>query len=405
MIEHNSIRQPPHRKPRRLNLKPKKPYRDFPLFPHATKRWAKKIRGRLHYFGPWEDPDAALAKYLQQKDHLHAGRTPRVEPEGLTVRDLMNSFLNSKRHLLETGEIAAQTFQDYYLTCRSIVDAFGRERLVVDLASDDFERLRANLANHWGPVRLGNTVQRVRSVFKFGYDAGLIDKPVRYGPAFKRPSKKVLRLQRAKNGPRMFERDEILLMLLVAGPALEAMILLGVNAGLGNTDCGRLQTKHLDLEGGWLNYPRPKTGIARRCALWPETVNALRQVIARRPTPKTKDDTELVFLTKYGRPWVKVSTTKQDDDTPKVHCDDVVSKETAKVLKRLGIIGSRNFYGLRRTHETIGGEARDQVALDAIMGHADTGMGAVYRERISDERLQAVVAHVRAWLFGAKAKM
>src|SRR5438552_7360696 len=91
-------------------IKPAKPTPGFPLFPHATGRWAKKIRGRLHYFGPWADPDGALAKYLEQKDALHAGRKPRPDANALTVRELANAFLNHKRALLEAGELTPRTW-------------------------------------------------------------------------------------------------------------------------------------------------------------------------------------------------------------------------------------------------------------------------------------------------------
>src|SRR5215471_1985272 len=96
----------PHSTPSAAPGKPAKPYTDFPLFPHAAGVWAKKIRGKLHYFGPCSDPDGALAKYLEQKDALHAGRKPRPDPDALTVKDAANAFLNHKKALLETGELS-----------------------------------------------------------------------------------------------------------------------------------------------------------------------------------------------------------------------------------------------------------------------------------------------------------
>src|SRR5262245_28699750 len=188
--------------------KPAKPYPEFPLFPHAAGVWAKKIKGRMHYFGPWSDPDGALAKYLEQRDDLHAGRTPRPDPEALTVKELCNALLNAKRSRLDTGELAALTFGDYKSACDEVIAAFGKPRLVSDLAPDDFARLRDRMAKKWGPQRLSKTIQFVRCVFKFAYDAGLIDRPVRFGPGFTRPSKKTIRLHRARQGVKLFTAEE-----------------------------------------------------------------------------------------------------------------------------------------------------------------------------------------------------
>src|SRR6516165_4097648 len=90
--------------------KPSKPYPEYPLTAHPAGYWCKKIRGKLHYFGPWNDPDGALDKYLAEKDALHAGRKPREDGEALTVRDAANVFLNAKKSLLDSGELSPRTF-------------------------------------------------------------------------------------------------------------------------------------------------------------------------------------------------------------------------------------------------------------------------------------------------------
>lgn len=377
---------------KRSARKPAKPYADYPLFAHAAGVWAKKIRGKLHYFGPWDDPDRALEKYLAQQDALHAGRTPRVDVDGLRVRELLNRFVTAKQHALDAKEIVQTTFNECFKTCERIGDAFGLDRLVDDLAADDFERFRAWMAKQWGPVRLGNEVQRVRSVFKYGYEAGLIDKPIRYGPAFKKPSAKTVRQARMSKPARMLEATEIKTVMAGASVPMKAMILLGINCGFGNGDVAALPQRA--IRNGWVDFPRPKTAIKRRCPLWPETVEAIEMVLERRPNPREKGDKGLVFITKYGRSWAR-----------RKGCP--VSQEFAKLLKaakrnRTGV----GFYSLRHAFETIGGDSRDQVAVSSIMGHVpeNNDISAIYRQRVSDARLQAVVDYVHRWLFGKKEK-
>src|SRR5690606_4438299 len=107
--------------------KPEKPYPGFPLYAHASGRWAKKILGRIHYFGPWRDWQTALAKYQEQRDDLHAGRTPRdLIEKGITIKDAVNHFLTTQRDKLAAKEIVKSTYDDYFETCTRIVNHFGR---------------------------------------------------------------------------------------------------------------------------------------------------------------------------------------------------------------------------------------------------------------------------------------
>jgi integrase len=167
---------------------------------------------------------------------------------------------------------------------------------------------------------------------------------------------------------------------------------LGINCGFGNADCGTLPRSAVDLDNCIIDYPRPKTGIARRCILWPETVQAIHESLADRPVPKNAEHAGLVFITKYGAPWAKLTT------------DNTLAKEIGKLLRGLKINGRTGlgFYTLRHVFRTVADEAKDQPACDFIMGHEGPHMSVVYRETISDARLQAVAEHVRDWLFGVK---
>lgn len=458
-------------------VKPAKPYPGFPLFPHATGRWAKKIRGRFAFFGPWDDWRGALERFLDTRDELYAGRPvaaraagrpeapaggamatvaqedrpsstggrrpgavpdarPRVgggigrvatvarrdpasgaapgparDPtsRGPTLRDLANHYLTAKQRRLEAGELGLRAFDEAHRACRELLECLGRDTPVDAVRPDDFARLRQALAARLGPVALGNAVSRVRSVFRHGLECGLTDRPARFGPEFRKPPRRTVRLARRTRGKLMFSAAELRTVLAAAGPQMRAMVLLGINCGLGNTDIGSLRWSDLDLDACRLEFPRPKTGIARRATLWEETANSLRALRGPRYTRVRRDGPGAsgtaanppVFLTKYGHPWVRVEPPgPRSLGRSRAVVKDAVAGEFGKLLRSLGLERDRRgFYALRHTFRTVADEVPDRRAVDLVMGHEDGGdISTAYVERIADSRLEAVARHVRAWL-------
>lgn len=396
--------------------KPRKPHKTSDtLTARGDGRWCKRYKDKdgkwcWWYFRGTEAE--ALDEWKRVKADLLEGRAPSSPDDVATLRKLCNAFLAAKQIRLRAGKLNPRTFAGYKCTTDDLVEALGRERAVSSLRPADFQKLYERLAGKHGVATLGREITIIKGVFKHALESELIDRAVNFGPSFKAPSKTDKRRERNKNrrehGKRSFTAAEITAMLDKAGPQMKAMILLGINGGLGNTDCANLHLSHVDIDGGWLDYPRPKTEIDRRIPLWPETIEALKVVLAKRREPADAEHGKLVFLTRLGQPWVRfdLDETRTEDGKLKIvtKSDDAIAKATRKLLNDLGFYRRGvTFYALRHTFETVASGCKDQVAVDAIMGHVDDSMAAEYREGIDDHRLLAAVNHVHGWLYAEPA--
>jgi integrase len=348
-----------------------KPYPDFPLTLHSTGQWCKKIGGKRYYFGT--DWKAALKKY---EELLHFGTA--TEP---VIADLVESFMDVKESMRDSGEIKPDTLLEYKRTCDRLTAILGKFTPLANLEPPHFAKLRAELSGQMSATTLKGQLIRLRSIFSYAYDAGLVDQPLRFGPSMKAPAIRLLRQAKvASRDSKLFAPSEIRTLANSAKGYMKPAIWLGINCGLGNTDVCNLQWSNIN--GPWLDFPRPKTAVDRRSHLWPETLAALEKWKAESP------DSAYVCCGRYGQRLA----SGESNNSPIAHRFSDIAAEVK--------IEGRGFYALRHTYRTIADGAGDEPAVYRTMGHADTRIGEVYRHRIEDSRLVAVSAFVRGWLFG-----
>lgn len=364
--------------------------KQVPLSIHkASGFWTKTHNGKRHYlFKVAEDPKGKKSwdRWQQILAEITHGR-PSPFAKGIDLNELCEKWMRFHDDKLAAGEITARTHGEYRDSCNHILEVLGKTRSASTIGPEDFAKLRRAYSDRFGICGLSKRITHTKSLFAFAYSEDLIDRPAKYGKSFAKPSAKTCRAHRIAKGSMDFTSEEIRLMLEHATATQKAMILIALNSACGNTDIADMPRSAIDLDGGWLTYPRAKTAIVRRVPLWQETVAAIREAIAAQP----KHSSEMLFVSKRGQDYRADSRTGWR-----------VTGEFRQVLRRAKIDAKkRGFYGLRRTFQTQAEECGDLVACKAIMGHsfAESDMSARYRQRISDDRLRKVVEVVHGWLF------
>jgi integrase len=306
---------------------PSLPFPGFPLRPHKNGQWYKSVwnprtkRSEQHYFGPWRnDPKGyraindSEAGWLARQQAIKAGTdNVRVIPVAavVTLGDLMGRFLAFKRGLVVAGDLSPRTLGDYFRETEKFVTFLKPRTPAESLGPEHFSAYMKFMIED---RKLGRYARRrvrtyINTMLKYGAKNGWYVMPCTgadwISPATDSDSVRQAKLRAGVKdySERIVDGVELNKLLARAQPAFKAIILLGVNAGLGPADIGRLRWNMIDLDTGRMKFPRPKTGAVRCSYLWKKTRRALRVVRTlkqNRLALERDGESSLVFITRRG---------------------------------------------------------------------------------------------------------
>lgn len=339
------------------------------LTAHPNGQWSKKWKGRVHYFGPWSDPATALARWQHEWPLIMAGEVRVVAPAyqaSMSVVQIATEYAAALDARAARGQLSPRTIRNLHLVLDWFVSLAGKDRPVASLRPSDFAKALTGISKRWGLYRQNQFVIDVRGLFNWALASKLIRELPDYGPDFAPLDRRTLRAHARQALGRALSADDVVLMIGAAPQPLRAMIMLGINAGFGPTDCATLTTDMIDLDKGLLDTQRHKTQELRTAPLWPETLLALQHQWPREP----------------GRvfDW----------------SEERVTKAFTALARQMWVSGT--YYDLRRTFATIAHELGDDDAIRRILGQVSNSMLSIYVQQAALARLRRVTDHVRSWL-------
>jgi integrase len=343
----------------------------FPLTLHSTGQFCKKIKGKLYYFGTHKN--AALERYLEQAAYLHTGKgtKPNSANNNLSLKTVCNLYLDYQDSRATIAEITRSYVYDQTRLLRDFVRYIGPNRIISNISTIDLQNYRKKLVKTGKAANtINNRITAIKAMYTWALDNGVINST----PNLKAIKKVVI----SKTERPTFSIAQIQELLQNATTQMKAMIWLGLNCGFGCTDCAELKWENLDVEKTRVCFPRGKTGIRRNLPLWPETIQALKQV------PRTD---KLVFYTTKGNPWVRTIKGTDKYGREKYTKENAISKQFSKLLKKADIKTEKGvgFYTLRRTAATLAAKSGDPFAVQKLLGHADLKMATIYVQDVSEQ--------------------
>jgi len=341
-------------------------------------RWRKQIDGKMHYFGSVNPKSvnksyrAAELRYYEFLAEREVKLPVEIKVAKLTVEDFGEKYLQSCFTRYERGDISATWFEKIRISVCHFIEYLQTDLSLSklnEMTLDDYRNYTLSLPISTSTnksISLWTAKSRldiVKLMIKWGYQMALIDTLPRNLDQYSRitiPEPTVNR----------FSREEIHTLYSAASERTKMFMLLALNTGVGQAYISDLRIGEVDIEQGRIVRKRTKTKVHCEFALWPLTVEMLKQHGNLDGEPNDR-----VFLSKSGHPLVREYFI---DD--KFKRTDAIRSAFFRLMKKTKMPNHRGFYSLRKTAASEI-EAIDPAVTEMFLAHSEKAMKKHYAER------------------------